>query len=49
LATQLLGLRAGLLAGLASAATTPAGWVLAGFFALVGLSTLLLWRRGRLA
>lgn len=49
LATELLGLRAGLLAGLASADTTRAGWVLAGFFALVGLSTLLLWRRGRLA
>ncbi len=49
LATELLGLRAGLLAALASADTTRAGWVLAGFFALVGLSTLLLWRRGRLA
>ena len=47
LLTEVLGWRAGLLDALAGADTTNAGFWLAGFFALVGLSALLLWRRSR--
>lgn len=47
LLTESLGWQPALLAALAATDTTYAGFWLAAFFALVGLSALLLWRRSR--
>src|SRR4051794_14133734 len=45
LLTELLGWQSAPLTGLASLDTSHAGYLLAGFFALVGVTTTLLWRR----
>jgi len=47
LLTDVAGWRVGLLQAVAAVETSYAGYLLAGFFALVGLAGTLLWRRVR--
>jgi high-affinity nickel-transport protein len=49
LLTEVVGWRSGVLQALAALDTSHAGYLLAGFFALVGLAAVLLWRRTTVA